>query len=232
MSYQTAAEITKYAYHISPSECRSVIIRWKCLLLRIPGFSPIICFSLLHLFIFLERCCATFFLKTYENAPKRYGYAAVALLLTIFGLWVFYIFYDEDLFRYNPYCGATSATSAPRILNTYYIMLALDAGCTIGDFWLLWLSKKRMNLRNAFATSRHLRTMPEYYQLSQSYQLRENKVTTALVFPFVTAHSLVFFTYLILTTTFRLTIGNGTTPVIYTTSVEGAHVVRFSFIFL
>uniref|UniRef100_A0A914PV65 Uncharacterized protein n=1 Tax=Panagrolaimus davidi TaxID=227884 RepID=A0A914PV65_9BILA len=104
-------------------------------------------------------------------------------------------------------------------------MLGLDAGCTIGDFWLLWLSKKRMNLRNAFATSRHLRTMPEYYQLSQSYQLRENKVTTALVFPFVIAHSFVFFTYLILTTTFRLTIGNGETPVLYTTSVEGAHVI-------
>uniref|UniRef100_A0AC35EUG4 Uncharacterized protein n=1 Tax=Panagrolaimus sp. PS1159 TaxID=55785 RepID=A0AC35EUG4_9BILA len=143
----------QYAYHISPFECRAVIIRWKCLFLRIPGFSPIICFSLLHLFIFLERCCATFFLKTYENAPKRYGYAAVALLLSIFGLWVYYIFHDEDLFRYNPYCGATSPTSAPRILNTYYVMLGLDAGCTIGDFWLLWLSKKRMNLRNAFATS-------------------------------------------------------------------------------
>lgn len=78
-----------------------------------------------------------------------------------------------------------------------------------------------------FFNLRHLRTLPGYYQLSQSYQLRENQVTTALVFPFVTAHSIVFFTYLFLTTYFRLTIGSGVTPVLYTTSVEGAHIVSF-----
>ncbi|KAI1724592.1 hypothetical protein Ddc_05835 [Ditylenchus destructor] len=62
-------------------ECVFTMITWQCHILRLPIFCAIIGFSLLHLFLFLERCLATVYLSTYANSGAKFGLAATFIII-------------------------------------------------------------------------------------------------------------------------------------------------------
>uniref|UniRef100_A0A915CY73 Uncharacterized protein n=1 Tax=Ditylenchus dipsaci TaxID=166011 RepID=A0A915CY73_9BILA len=75
--------------HYAHPECPFAMITWECLIFRVPVFSVIAGFTLLHFLFFLERCLATIYLKHYASHSAKFGIIAC------------FIIRDRRVFDYN-----------------------------------------------------------------------------------------------------------------------------------
>uniref|UniRef100_A0A915EEM5 Gustatory receptor n=1 Tax=Ditylenchus dipsaci TaxID=166011 RepID=A0A915EEM5_9BILA len=193
--------------HFFYPECSFTIVTWKCLVLRSPIFLTIVGISLLHLFLFLERCLATKYLKHYASHGAKFGIVACIAIWLASVCCNLYIVKDDDLFAYKAYCLQASALNFSKMMQMFYTLLAINVFTTIGDLVLLKVNHIQQT-RRVFD-----------YNLLKSYQIVENRAATKLMLKLSLVHSISFTSYLLATLTARYMFKNATLEV-YVTSIE------------
>ncbi|KAH7705933.1 hypothetical protein AAVH_26862, partial [Aphelenchoides avenae] len=100
-------------------------------------------------------------------------------------VWTYFVFSDDDRRQLLADCSETvSLTSTYRWSMGQYYCLASDIVVSIADLALLVFNKRQQ--------SRFLGN----YTLRKSYQLKENQLTTRIIFPCSIVHTLAFAAYL------------------------------------
>ncbi|KAI1716175.1 serpentine type 7TM GPCR receptor class ab chemoreceptor domain-containing protein [Ditylenchus destructor] len=188
------------------------MITWQCHILRLPVFCAIIGFSLLHLFLFLERCLATVYLRTYANSGRKLGIAATFIIWSIAIAWNAYIVHDDDLLEYKAYCLQTTPNNGSRMLQMLSALLFIDLCTTFGDIILRIVNNRQKKRKNVD------------YSLRKSYQISENETTTRVILTLSLVHSLTFTSYLLATVIARASFGGAGTA-LYTTIIEYVHLM-------
>ncbi|KAH7702276.1 CRE-SRB-17 protein, partial [Aphelenchoides avenae] len=185
-----------------------------CLLLKAPCYVAIVGFTLFHVTLFVERAAATLLLRNYEAAKPTWGLFAALGMVTTALAWNVFIFYDSPFSENITYCVVTTQYTSQKLLYTNYVLIVLDFMASVGDFCLL-----RTNQRAKPVLMEYSR-----YSLSCCYQLKENRLTTRLIFPQSVAHSATFLCYLAIATGVRQFVQNHDAYA-YTVLVESVHSV-------
>ncbi|KAK0417802.1 hypothetical protein QR680_013220 [Steinernema hermaphroditum] len=183
---------TLFRYLFREDPCALVTVTSVCVGLRVPAYVCITAFTAIHLAIAFERFWATYWRENYERQGRALGVvlSVVTWLVSIAAQVV--ILWEVDVSEPRPYCNVTTKSNY-RILYVYYATLILiDIFATMTHVVLLNFNRIR------------LRQMMERYNLSECYQLKENITVMRTLIPLVIFHTVIYSTYLGLSTTVRL----------------------------
>uniref|UniRef100_A0A914D8H0 Vomeronasal type-1 receptor n=1 Tax=Acrobeloides nanus TaxID=290746 RepID=A0A914D8H0_9BILA len=154
------------------------------------------------------------------------GLIKVGFMWVVMFVWNVFAFDNEDLYQVKPYCVLTSPNNNEKLKSMNYILLVLDILVTIMDFLLFLKNSKSLT------SSRRFNQVTPSYQLSQVYQLNENKRAMQMIFPMSVLHSLFFIAYLVTSLVVREMFFNSEDQVQYKSLIELTNVITCVYITL
>ncbi|KAH7701650.1 hypothetical protein AAVH_31215, partial [Aphelenchoides avenae] len=186
LSSSTSIALKQFRVWLAVHGCVSPNPLWLCLLVRAPRFATSVGFSLVHVVILTERCVATYAADKYEKSGTRLSCLLTLMLWLSMACWTYWAFYDEfsHPYGYVSDCMMSLPTTL-KMANSNYYSLAIDVIVSVADFVLLLVNRRQ---RNRYAGD---------YSLQKSYQMKENRLTTQIIFPCSIVHTAAYSSYLL-----------------------------------
>ncbi|KAH7713992.1 hypothetical protein AAVH_18669 [Aphelenchoides avenae] len=183
-------------YHTYTNPCQLLVPPWVSVVVRGPFYLFLVGCPCWHLVATLERSYATFRAESYEKMSASYGIWSSIVVWTIsiaYAAYIVYLAFMSHGFQNRTYyIGLTTSTSADFVLHTHYVTLVVDLITFLLDCVVLHWNRQKLK-----------RIFPSY-SLSRSYQTNENViVTTRLMLPLSFTNSVLYVTYLGLSTWIR-----------------------------
>ncbi|KAH7725688.1 hypothetical protein AAVH_06530 [Aphelenchoides avenae] len=164
--------------------CISPWLEWQCVALFGGRFATTVGFSIAHFTFVVERTVASYYADRYEKSGSMLSACLMALTWTGMLVWTYYIFCEEDLYATMSDCAFVHAITV-KWTGSMWVCLAIDVVVCIFDFALVVVTI-RQRQRNSHRN----------YSLRKSYQLKENQLTTKIIFPCSLVHTCAFAAYL------------------------------------
>uniref|UniRef100_A0A915MFY4 Serpentine receptor class gamma n=1 Tax=Meloidogyne javanica TaxID=6303 RepID=A0A915MFY4_MELJA len=152
---------------------------------------------LFHLTIMIERVLATVYVKIYEKQGKLFGVISTIIVWTLTLIFVIYVYISsiidvETFGRPMVYYVLTSIYNAQMLVDIHLFYLFLVIIIAITDYYLIKRNKK---IKSNFSIA--------FYNLSQSYQAKQNILVMKIIFPLDFSYTFVFTIYNILSSIIR-----------------------------
>ncbi|KAL3101846.1 hypothetical protein niasHS_003255 [Heterodera schachtii] len=207
-----------FATFSDPCQCLTPI--WLAFLLRMPAYVYLVASPLFHFGIMVERVRATIFVGKYEREGIKCGIGITIFMWLLAVLFCTYIvitaFADTVTFS-KPlvYLSMTTSFNAQVFINIHYLFLFLVICVALADYLLIKLNKLAIQRAKN-------KVMP--YNLSRSYQAKENIVTIRLLFPLDFSYTL-FFTIFIISSAFVRFYKDEMSLLVYNRAYEGIQLI-------
>nr|CAD2139606.1 unnamed protein product [Meloidogyne enterolobii] len=152
---------------------------------------------LFHLAIMIERVLATVYVKIYEKQGKKIGVISTIIVWTLTLIFVIYIYIssiiDVETFGHPMvYYVLTSIYNAQILVDIHLFYLFLVIIIAITDYYLI---KRNKTIKSNFSIA--------FYNLSQSYQAKQNILVMRIIFPLDFSYTFAFTIYNILSSIIR-----------------------------
>nr|CAD2180808.1 unnamed protein product [Meloidogyne enterolobii] len=168
--------------------CECLIPVWLVYLIRMPFIIYVNGSPLFHFAIMIERVLATVYVKIYENQGKIFGIISSIIAWTLVFIHCLYSYIttqmDTDTFGHPMvYLTLTTKYNSQMLIFANFFFLFLVICIAIADYYLIVRNQKIKS--NFFKSATN-------YNLSQSYQSKQNILLMKIIFPLDFFYSFVF----------------------------------------
>uniref|UniRef100_A0A7E4V6B7 Guanylate cyclase n=1 Tax=Panagrellus redivivus TaxID=6233 RepID=A0A7E4V6B7_PANRE len=131
---------------------------------------------------------------------------------------VFLLVYPDDMQRFDAYCSLITIHNTFQMQQTVFALLGIDIFTCCGDFILWQYGAKRLKRRTSNIS-------PKEYNLATQSAIKENQVSTNLLFPFAMVHFVLFCGHLTAYAILLMTNGEIVASIHFTVALEGIQVL-------